>query len=140
MSWFNALELPDKAVLLYALAVAGVFLMVLLLHVPRWGAIRRRREALAALEEATAPPVAPPATGPTTEPATPGMPENVAEALKDYIEARLQANGNRALPLGQLMHEFALWHGAKNLRAGVLRDTPPPLPETTVVSGMAGEC
>jgi hypothetical protein len=67
------------------------------------------------------------------EPDKGNLPENVAEALKDYVEARLQANGNTPLSIKQIMIEFAKWHGPKNLERGILRPEPPPIPERTLL-------
>ena len=69
------------------------------------------------------------------------LPENVAEAMTEYLMARLEANGNVPIPLKQVMFEFAKWHGADNLRKGVLRPESPPIPERTLLDAIEpGEC
>jgi len=57
------------------------------------------------------------------------LPDCVYEAFVDYTMARLDANGNQQIPLGQLLTEFARWHGPHNLDRGILRPKPPPIPE-----------
>jgi len=70
----------------------------------------------------------------------PPMPEHVMDAFKDYVEARLQANGNVGLPVKELLVEFARWHGPSNLDRGILRPTPPPIPENVLAPKVEGDC
>lgn len=69
-----------------------------------------------------------------------GVSPKVGKAWADYVVARLEANGNVELPLKKLLVEFAMWHGPKNLDQGILKPTPPPIPETSVMPPVEGEC
>mgnify|MGYP003640436964 CR=1 FL=1 len=64
------------------------------------------------------------------------LPIGVKEAFKDWLQLRLEDNGNEPLNLRSELIAFALWHGPENLDRGILKPTfpigppDPPLQET----------
>jgi len=119
--WFLSMDPVDHAFMLWALCGGVAVLGRLALDLVAWRAER---------------------TQDARKPAAPKreLPDHVMEAMQEYLDARLDANGNQPLPLVQVMTEFARWHGPHNLERGILRPEPPPIPETTLVTTQRGEC